>query len=310
MSSVGWSPHEPVLCGPVTDLLIHDPSGSYLDATAGGGGHTQAILARLNSEGRVVALDRDAEAITVLKQRFQDEPRVVVVQRNFRELDQVSEIFDLIPLAGILFDYGVSSHMLDAGERGFSHRTAAPLDMRMDRRDSLTAGEVVNEYDTTRLANILFEYGEEKRSRRIAAAIDRARPLETTTELANVIRAAVPNRDEAKTIARVFQAIRIEVNGELEAIHTSLPLAQERLRIGGRLVTMAYHSLEDRIVKRYIAERTKDCICNPRQPFCTCGGENATLRPVVKGALKADEGEIARNVRARSVRVRAAERVR
>ncbi len=310
MSGVGWSPHDPVLCEPVMDLLVHDLSGSYLDATAGGGGHTQALLRRLNENGRVIALDRDSDAIRQLKQRFESDSRVTVVHSPFGELDQVGEIFDHLPLAGVLFDYGVSSHMLDVGERGFSHREEGPLDMRMDRRSGLTAADVVNEYDLHRLVKILSQYGEEPRSKKVARSLVEARPVHTTTELANVLRQAVPQRDEAKTVARVFQAIRIEVNGELDEIKDALPLAEQRLAIGGRIVCMAYHSLEDRIVKRYFAQQSRDCFCDPHQPFCTCGGENATLKPITRKAIQADDAEIAKNVRARSVRVRAAERIR
>ncbi len=306
-----YGTHVPVMLETVIDLLFVTPGGTYLDATAGGGGHSAALLERLDDKGRVIALDRDFDAINALKERFSKEPRIQIIHTDFGKLGQNEHVLKAGPLSGVLFDFGVSSHMLDAvPERGFSHREAGKLDMRMDRSQVLTAHIVLNQYDRTKLTRIIREYGEEKRAAKVAQAIIDARPIENTGELSDVIRNVVPLVDEIKTVTRVFQAVRIEVNRELESIGLALPEATKKLKKGGRLVAMSYHSLEDRLVKKHIAEKSKDCLCPTHQPVCTCGGENAELKPVHKKVIKAGEDEIKDNPRARSVRIRAAEKIK
>lgn len=293
----------------VMDRLFSDPSGTYLDATAGAGGFVRRILDLLNDSGRVIAMDRDGESIRHLKAMFENDTRVVITQDDFRNTAVNPQVLAHRPLAGVLFDLGVSSHMLDEGERGFSHRVDAPLDMRMDDRAALTAEVVVNEYEPGRLERVLRDFGEEKRSGKIVRAIVDARPVASTGELAALVRSCVPWREEAKSVARVFQAIRIEVNGELEALEEALPAALEQLKPGGRLVVMSYHSLEDRRAKQFLRDMAVDCVCPPEAPMCVCGGGRARVKLHDRKALQAHEAEIERNPRARSVRIRSAEKV-
>ncbi len=297
------------MAGTVVDLLVHDPEGGYLDATAGGGGHSEAILDRLGSSGRLIAVDRDSDAFTHLSRRFAGESRVKIVRANFKDIRGLDLVTDSAPLSGVLFDFGVSSHMLDSFDRGFSYRGSGPLDMRMDDRRTLSASEVVNSYDESRLAGIFKEYGEERRARKLAAAIMASRPVGDTGALAAIIRRTVPGREQVKTLSRVFQAIRIEVNGELSAIREALPAALELLERGGRLVTLAYHSLEDRIVKRFIRNRSGYGMTDPFMPIQIAETVEIILKPLFRGARKASAEEIAENPRARSVRLRAAEKI-
>ncbi|MBD3165259.1 16S rRNA (cytosine(1402)-N(4))-methyltransferase RsmH [bacterium] len=305
-----YGAHKPVMAADVMERLFIDPSGVYLDATAGAGGFVRRILESLKDDGRVIAMDRDEEAIRHLQVMFEDDDRVVVTRDNFSKLALNPEVTAYRPLTGILFDLGVSSHMLDDPTRGFSHRADAPLDMRMDTDGELTASDVVNGYDSHALERVFRDFGEEPRAGKLARAVVSARPIEGTAALAELLRTNVPWREEAKVIARVFQAVRIEVNRELDALEEALPAALEQLKVGGRMVVMSYHSLEDRRAKQFFRDMSRNCTCPPEVPMCMCGGENARIRLHDRKALQAHEDEVERNPRARSVRIRTAEKIR
>jgi len=287
----------------VIQLLAVRQDGLYLDGTAGLGGHSELLL---KAGSRVICLDRDASALERCRERvecFGDQ--VSFVHSNFRDyLVDCSEELD-----GILLDLGVSSMQLDTSERGFSYRHEAPLDMRMDRGQSLTAAEVVNEWNYRRLVRLLYDYGEERYAPKLAQGITAARPLETTTQLCEVILESMPakGRREAQHPARrTFQAIRIAVNGELDAIEEALPAAIKCLRPGGRLGVISFHSLEDRLVKRAFAEAAKGCTCPPSFPACACGKV-----PDVKilGRFKPEAEEIEENPRSASAVLRVVEKL-
>jgi 16S rRNA (cytosine1402-N4)-methyltransferase len=301
--------HAPVMVHQTVDLLAWETNGVYVDATLGGGGHSLAILEKLDKQSKLIAIDRDADALDEARNRLAadvESGRFATVRGSFGDLDVLLDRAGVEQIWGILLDIGVSSHQLDESGRGFSHRLDAPLDMRMDQRQELTAADVVNTYDEDRLADVIYAYGEEGRSRRIARSIAQRRPVRTTGELAYAVRAGVPTRDEAKALARVFQAIRIEVNDELGALERALEQALARLVVGGRIVVLAYHSLEDRRVKRFFRSGTFEGADVPRDLY---GNAIAPLRPLTSGAITASPEEIERNPRARSARLRAAEKV-
>ena len=308
----GSSYHRPVLVEEVVGLLVVDPGGVYLDATLGGGGHAEAILKSLSPRGRVIGLDRDPEAVAHAAQRLSAfGERFAALQSRFSEMREALATRGVDSVSGVLFDLGVSSHQLDTPSRGFSFDRTGPLDFRMDPQAALTAAEVVNRWPEDKLAELFWKFGEERRSRKIARAIvaaRRKRPLETTTDLADVVRAASPGPHVAKTLARVFQAIRIAVNQELEELEAGLEAALELLRPGGRLVVIAYHSLEDRLVKQFLRREEPHCVCPPEQPVCTCG-RPGRLRILTKKPVVPDEQEVKQNPRARSARLRAAEKL-
>jgi len=299
--------HQPVMLAETIDLLSVRPAGVYLDATAGGGGHTAAILERLGEGGSVVALDRDSEAHRRLEARFDREKRVVLVRTDFAEIGTNQTVLAHAPYAGVLFDFGLSSRQIDDPARGFSFSQDGPLDMRMDDRLPLTAAEVVNGFEEADLVRLFRENGEEPQARRIAHEVVASRPLNSTGSLAEVVRRVVKGPKQVKALARVFQAIRIEVNGELAAIDRALPSAVALLGAGGRLVTLAYHSLEDRRVKEFFRISSQP---EPVDPFLPQQEREVVkpLRMVTRGAVKATEAEIETNPRARSARLRAAER--
>ena len=296
--------HTPVLLNQVLEILDPQVGQKYLDATAGLGGHAQAILERTQSPQEAALVDQDATAIAVLEEKF---PLATVVQTDFASaaqslLDEGRQ-FDLI-----LMDLGVSSPQLDRAERGFSFRYEGPLDMRMDQTAELSADQVVNTYTQVELERILYEFGEEPRARAVAAAIVAARPLRTTQELAAVVRRAAFRPKEIDAATKTFQAIRLAVNNELDTLAQSVPLMVELLVPGGKLVIISFHSLEDRIVKLYFDRETKSCICPPKQPICTCEHQ-PTLEKITRKPLVADASEIAFNPRARSAKLRAVEKI-
>jgi 16S rRNA (cytosine1402-N4)-methyltransferase len=305
----------------VVDLLRVVPDGLYVDATLGGGGHAEAVL-DAHPGLTLLGLDRDEAAIAAATQRlarFGD--RVHIVRTGFDQLERVvtEHLESQDPTSpsspqgatAVLFDLGVSSPQLDEDERGFSYRSGAPLDMRMDRRQAFSAYDVVNEYSFPQLARVIETYGEERFARRIARAIVDARPIQNTAHLAEVVRAAIPaaaRRTGGHPAKRTFQAIRIEVNRELDQLADALEGAMAVLAPGGRMVVMSYHSLEDRMVKQAFREaETGGCSCPPGLP-CVCGAE-PTVRLLKRGAWKATDEEIAANRRAESVRIRAVERI-
>ena len=287
------------------------PDGIYVDGTAGGAGHSSAIAARLNEKGRLIALDRDPDAVAAATERLSVYPNARVLHRNYSEIRAVLDELDIDYADGILMDLGVSSFQLDEGSRGFSYHSDAPLDMRMSK-EGMSAADIVNTYSESELARIIFEYGEEKFSRRIASNIVVARknsPIETTLQLADIIRESVPQkaRREKNPCKKTFQAIRIAVNGEFEHLEKGLEDAFFSLRAGGRLAVITFHSLEDRIVKKKFAEWCRGCICPPDFPQCVCGRKPQGML-VNRKPLEAKEQELERNNRSRSAKLRIIER--
>ena len=310
MSSAPFS-HRPVMVDEVIDLLAGGPAGVVLDATVGGGGHAEALL-EARGDIQVLGLDQDDDALAAAGERLRRfEDRVTLRHARFDRLGDVVDELGVRPLAGALFDLGVSSPQLDWVERGFSYRADAPLDMRMDRTADRTAADLVNTYPEADLARLFAANGEGKFARRIARAIVAARPIETTTQLADVVRDAIPaaaRRTGGHPAKRVFQAVRIEVNRELDVLPIALDAAIERLAVGGRCVVLAYHSGEDRIVKdRFLQAESGGCTCPPLLP-CGCGAVR-TVRLLNRGSRKPQATEIAANPRAESARLRAAERL-
>lgn len=310
MSDEEWSEHQPVLLAETIALLEPRSNGLYLDGTLGGGGHAEAILEASSPAGRLIGLDRDPRAIRharIRLERFGN--RVELHERSFAEIAEISEL-DSAGMNGALLDLGVSSAQIDEKARGFSYQQDAPLDMRMGPRGE-PARDLLARADIDELTGIIRFYGEERHARRIALAIVRERerqPIETTGRLREIVEQNVPRSEHSlKSVARVFQALRIAVNEELEALSSGLPQIFERLVDGARFVVISYHSLEDRIVKRYFRDLAADCVCPPDFPVCRCDKRSEALiltsRPVSASPIEAE-----RNPRARSARLRAIER--
>ena len=306
--------HVPVMAAEVVELLRPIEPRLLIDATYGGGGHTRALLEAFPSLS-IVALDQDPDAIA----QAPASPRIRLIQANFASLETIAaEICEgtadgasVSPcIDGFLFDIGVSSHQLDEPERGFSYRRRGPIDMRMDRDAELGADTIVNQWGVDDIADVLWRYGEERLARRIARAIVAARPISDTAHLADVVKAAVPAavRRRKHPARKVFQAIRIAVNNELDSLESGLEAAIRWTRPGGRVLVISYHSLEDRIVKRRFAAGTLGCECPPDFPVCICG-RVAELRSPVRKPMRPSEAEIASNPRARSAILRVAEKV-
>lgn len=306
--------HLSVLLQECLEGLHIRPDGIYLDGTLGGAGHSSQIVQRLTT-GRLIGVDRDQVALTAAAQRLEPwKERVTLIHDNFSNVASILDGLGLDAIDGMLFDLGVSSPQLDDGSRGFSYMADAPLDMRMNRQDSLTAFDVVNTWPKEELRRILFSYGEERYAPQIAAAIERRRqerPVETTLELVDVIRSAMPPqalREKQHPAKRSFQAIRIAVNDELGSVERMLQSAMDRLKPGGRLAVITFHSLEDRIVKNAMQEAAKGCICPPEFPVCVCGHtpkvKLITRKPIVSGSKELEE-----NPRARSAKLRVAEKL-
>ncbi len=306
------SVHIPVFLQAVLDGLRVRPGGRYVDGTVGGGGHAAHILELSAPDGRLLGLDRDAEAVAVARSRLADyADRVTLLHASFDRLAEVARAQGFVPVDGVLFDLGLSSLQLADPARGFSFSADGPLDMRFDPDSGgETAADLVNRLPEAELAALLRRYGEEPQARRIAEAIVAARPLHTTRELAAVVEQAVGGRRGRRIhpATRTFQALRIAVNDELATIERALPQAVEILAPGGRLVVIAFHSLEDRLVKRFMRRESRDCICPPETPVCVCG-HRATLRMVTRKPLRPSAEEVVANPRARSARLRVAERI-
>ena len=305
--------HKSVLLRESIEGLNIRPDGIYVDGTLGLGGHSDEIASRLGS-GRLIAIDRDETAIARSGERLARwGDRITFVHGNFRDLGKILDRLGIDKVDGVLLDLGVSSPQLDEAERGFSYMADAPLDMRMDRSEALSAREVVNSLSEGELTRILRDYGEERYAARIARKIVTKRavaPIETTLELADTIKSAMPAaalREKQHPAKRSFQAIRIAVNAELSAEREALLTAMDRLRPGGRLCVISFHSLEDRIVKTAVKERENGCTCPPDFPVCVCGFRR-TMRTVCR-PITADEEELRDNPRARSARLRIAERI-
>jgi 16S rRNA (cytosine1402-N4)-methyltransferase len=278
----------------------------------GQAGHARQILDRIEPGGRLLGIDRDPAAVESARSALAPYgPAAVAVQGRFSDLEALARDAGFVPADCILFDFGLSSVQLDTPERGFSFRADGPLDMRMDPNSTLSAAQVANELDARELERILRDYGEERWARRIAQFIVARRPLRTTRDLASAVEAAIPRRAWPRDInvaTRTFQGIRIAVNDELGEIESGLKAALEILKPGGRMATISFHSLEDRLVKSFFNVESKDCICPPQQPVCTCG-HRATLRIVTRRPIRPSEAEEAANPRARSARLRVAEKI-
>ena len=304
--------HLPVLLEKCMEALSIKPSGTYIDATMGGAGHSEQIVKRLTT-GNLIGFDQDKNAIAASRKRLAAYQNVIYVNRNFQYIKEVLGELAIDTVDGALMDLGVSSHQLDEAERGFSYMHDAPLDMRMDQSSSFSAYDVVNSYSREQLEQIIFQYGEERWAKRIAAFIEEERglrPIETTGELVSIIKKAVPKgarRDGPHPAKRTFQAIRIEVNGELSLLGQAIDDFVDCLKPGGRLAVITFHSLEDRIVKTKFAELAVGCTCPKELPVCVCGkqpkGKVITRKPIV-----ADERELSENPRARSAKLRVFER--
>ena len=296
--------HVPVMLQPCLEGLNIQPNGTYVDVTFGGGGHSKAILEQLGEKGRLFAFDQDPDAV----QNVPNDKRFTLIQQNFRYLDRFLTAYGASKVDGILADLGISSHQIDVPERGFSHRYDAPLDMRMNTSVGKTAADILNTYEESALADVLWQYGELNNSRKLASGIILARsfkPIATTTDLKNALAFAEPRVGQSQYWGKIFQALRIEVNNELDVLKDFLQQSTKCLAQNGRLVVMSYHSLEDRLVKNFInsgnfkGELEKDLYGNVKKPL------NAITRKVVV----ADEDEINRNNRARSAKLRIAEMI-
>lgn len=300
--------HEPVLLKESIDFLITDSKGTYVDATFGGGGHTREILSRLDPAGRVFAFDVDANSAQIAGDLSASDRRLTFLRKNFSSLGELASSHPGISFNGFLFDLGVSSYQID-NEEGFSYRRDERLDMRLDRSLATTAYDVVNSYDAEQLADVFFKYGEEPRSRALARAIVKARGvqnIETTERLADIV-ARVCGRS-AKVLSRIFQALRIEVNRELDSLTVGLNAAVDLASRGARVVVISYHSLEDRIVKEKFRYEAATCICPPEAIICTCG-KTARVKILTRKPVRPAEGEIKNNRRARSAKLRVAEKI-
>ncbi len=300
--------HRPVLYQEIIHAIQPREGGRYLDATVGSGGHAAGLLQASRPDGRVLGLDLDPQAIELARRRLAEfGSRAVLVQNSYLHLDRELAELGWESVAGVVFDLGVSSMQLDQPARGFSFQEDGPLDMRFDPATGQPASDLVNELPAQDLADLLFRFGEERSSRRIARAIVRARPLSSTLELAGVVSAALGGRRGRRThpATRTFQALRIAVNDELGALEEVLPLAVQALEEGGRLAVIAFHSLEDRLVKRYFQKEARDCHCPPEVPACQCG-HRASLKIVTRKPVRPTAGEMEANPRARSAKLRVA----
>lgn len=306
--------HKPVLLDECMDALAIKPDGIYLDGTLGRAGHSLEIVKRLTS-GRLIGVDRDETAIAAAQERLAPYARcVTLVHSNFDRVGEILEELCIDGVDGMLFDLGVSSPQLDDAERGFSYMHDAPLDMRMDRTAALSAREVVNEWPYEELRRILYEYGEERYAPVIAKHIVQRReetPIETTLELADIIKGAMPPaalREKQHPAKRSFQAIRIAVNGELDALPPMLEAAADKLRVGGRLAVISFHSLEDRVIKKTMQTLATGCTCPPNFPVCVCG-KKPKMKLISRKPIVSGQAELVYNPRARSAKLRVAEKL-
>ncbi|MCL2425681.1 MAG: 16S rRNA (cytosine(1402)-N(4))-methyltransferase RsmH [Oscillospiraceae bacterium] len=306
--------HIPVLLNECIEGLNINPNGIYVDGTLGRAGHSLEILKKLD-EGKLIAIDRDADAIVEVQKIFADyEEKVIAVHGDFREIEKILKDHNVEKVDGMLFDLGVSSPQIDNAERGFSYMQDAPLDMRMNRIDSLSAFDIINSWQEDELSKILFEYGEERFSRSIARVIVNERTknkINTTFELNELIYKAIPaaaRRKSSHPSKRCYQALRIAVNDELNSIVSMLVAAPSLLRLHGRLCVISFHSLEDRLVKKAFAAGAKGCTCPPDIPICVCG-EKPTLKLITRKPIIASNDEMTNNPRSKSAKLRIAERI-
>ncbi|WP_170245686.1 16S rRNA (cytosine(1402)-N(4))-methyltransferase RsmH [Fodinibius salinus] len=296
--------HQPVLLDESIDYLVTDSSGIYIDATLGGGGHSLALLSQLDNDAQLIGIDQDDEALTAANERI-DDPRFSSIKGNFGYLSRLLPPELHGKITGILLDLGLSTHQIKEAERGFTFQEEGPLDMRMSNLRGVTAHQVVNEYSYEDLRDIIYHYGEERHSRKIAREIIDRRPVETTTELRDAVEAVVYGQHQIKSVARVFQGIRIEVNRELDMLRQVLEQSLDMIKIGGRIAAISYHSLEDRIVKKFFkagnheGKIEKDFYGHPQTPIEEISG----------GIIRPSEEEIEKNSAARSAKMRVAEKI-
>jgi 16S rRNA (cytosine1402-N4)-methyltransferase len=311
MSESPRSYHLPVLLSEVSNYLITNPEGIYIDGTLGGGGHAEYIINKIDKKSTYIGLDQDKEAIVYSTRRLKQYKNIFCIHSNFSDLDLVLKRFNITSVDGILLDLGVSSYQIDSGERGFSYMQNTELDMRMDRESSQTASYLLNTLEENELSTIFFTYGEERKSRQIAREIVKQRkkqPIQNSDQLKRIIDRSINPRYRIKSYARIFQALRIAVNNELEKLEETLNKAIPVLNKGGRLLIISYHSLEDRIVKSFFRKKANPCTCPPELPQCVCG-----LKPEIKilthKVIKAEENEVKKNPRARSALLRVGEKL-
>lgn len=306
--------HVSVLLNECIEGLNIKENGIYVDGTLGGGGHSLEILKKLSEDGTLIGVDQDKDALKAASERLQDFKNVKFVHSNFYNIDSVLNSLGIEKIDGMLMDLGVSSYQLDEGDRGFSYMQDAPLDMRMNRENALSAYEVVNEYEEQEIYRIIRDYGEEKFAKRIARFIvenRESKPIETTLELVEIIKAAIPakaRREGPHPAKRTFQAIRIEVNSELSILNKAIEDGVNRLNEGGRMAIITFHSLEDRIVKLKFKELATSCTCPKEFPICVCGGK-AKVKLISRKAIEPTKEEVEENPRSRSAKLRVIEKI-
>jgi 16S rRNA (cytosine1402-N4)-methyltransferase len=311
MSEPHRSYHLPVLLSEVSKFLITNPEGIYLDGTLGGGGHAEHILTTLSKNGQYIGIDQDREAVQYSKKRLSRFTNVIYHQGNFVDLDVLLRKLKIKSIDGILLDLGISSYQIDTDERGFSYMKDTDLDMRMDRDGSSTAADLLNDLDEKELSTLFYTYGEERRAKQIAREIvlyRKKQKIQRSDQLRNIIDRVVFTRFKIKSYARIFQALRIAVNRELDVLEETLEKVIPFLHVGGRCLVISYHSLEDRIVKNVFRKKANPCICPPEFPQCVCG-RKPELKIVTPKAIKASEQEIKENPRARSAVLRVGEKI-
>lgn len=303
--------HVPVMLTETAQLLLTNKSGTYFDGTLGFGGHTSSFLSQLNNDAKFIATDKDIDAYSFCEDKFSGEKRVTIYNTTFVDIRTISLVDNIDGYDGIFADLGVSSFQFDNKESGFTYREEAVLDLRMNKNSGEPAYKFINAAKAEEIANVIYMYGEEKRSRQIAKNIineRKVKPIKTTTHLKEVIQKVIPVKNLNKTLSRVFQALRIYVNNELEELKYFLKNSLGLLKTGGRLVILSYHSLEDRIVKEFFRNEALDCICPTEIPICVCEKESS-LKIITRKPMVASESEIKFNPRARSAKLRAAEKI-
>lgn len=306
--------HISVLLNECLEGLNIKEDGIYVDCTLGGAGHSSHILRKISNDGLLIGIDQDQDALKAAKERLKEYNNVKFVHNNFHDINNILENLDIPKVDGILMDLGVSSYQLDEGERGFSYMKDAPLDMRMNRENDFSAYDVINNYSLEELYKIIKDYGEERFAKRVATFIvDRRseKPIESTLELVDIIKAAIPakaRRDGPHPAKRTFQAIRIEVNGELRILNRAIDDGVNRLNIGGRMAIITFHSLEDRIVKLKFRELANPCMCPKEFPICVCG-KKPLVKLISRKAVEPTEDEVEENPRSRSAKLRIIERI-
>jgi 16S rRNA (cytosine1402-N4)-methyltransferase len=303
--------HVPVLLEESAELVITNKTGIYFDATLGFGGHTSKFLSRLDENAKVFATDKDKDAYNFCEDKFKDDKRITIYNASFAEIRNISLVENIDGYDGIFADLGVSSFQFDNKESGFTYRNEAVLDLRMDKSVGEPAYKFINKAEADEIADVIFNFGEERKSRAIARSIFKQRlvqPIKTTTQLKSAIEKVVPVKNLNKTLSRVFQALRIYINNELDELKDFLDKSLKLLKPGGRLVVLSYHSLEDRIVKEFFKYEALSCICKPEAPICVCD-KKKSINILTRKPMVASESEIKSNPRARSVKLRAAEKI-